>query len=198
MINDIAPRGRATLPEKLKVEVFNRLRTWTQCFLKLCVFQTAKDSEFLSSFSPLIRPGLGEGFVIGEILGLSSSSGIETDSGNVFHKELRRETRLWALMPRLEAVMSFFRTVFISSEYKTLRTFKNYLSVSVLVCSTSILVLQDASWNLWIGTCLPEIGQVSPRLQCLVLKCSFNHVSPAQATIAWGMEKVMKSLIKIS
>jgi hypothetical protein len=26
MINDIAPRGRATLPEKLKVEVFNRLR----------------------------------------------------------------------------------------------------------------------------------------------------------------------------
>ncbi|CAE7204317.1 eny2 [Symbiodinium sp. CCMP2456] len=26
MINDIAPKGRASLPEKLKVEVFNRLR----------------------------------------------------------------------------------------------------------------------------------------------------------------------------
>ena len=26
MINDIAPQGRATLPEKLKVDVFNRLR----------------------------------------------------------------------------------------------------------------------------------------------------------------------------
>ena len=29
MIADIAPRGRATLPEKLKVEVFNRLRQET-------------------------------------------------------------------------------------------------------------------------------------------------------------------------
>ena len=26
MITDIAPKGRASLPEKLKVEVFNRLR----------------------------------------------------------------------------------------------------------------------------------------------------------------------------
>ena len=30
MINDIAPRGRATLPEKLKVEVFNRLRSFAE------------------------------------------------------------------------------------------------------------------------------------------------------------------------
>ena len=27
MIDNLAPRGRASLPEKLKVEVFNRLRT---------------------------------------------------------------------------------------------------------------------------------------------------------------------------
>mmetsp|Transcript_87592 Transcript_87592/g.121590 ORF Transcript_87592/g.121590 Transcript_87592/m.121590 type:complete len:103 (+) Transcript_87592:64-372(+) len=30
MINDIAPKGRASLPEKLKVEVFNRLRTFAE------------------------------------------------------------------------------------------------------------------------------------------------------------------------
>ncbi|CAJ1346754.1 unnamed protein product [Effrenium voratum] len=30
MIADIAPRGRATLPEKLKVEVFNRLRSFAE------------------------------------------------------------------------------------------------------------------------------------------------------------------------
>lgn len=91
-------------------------------------------------------------------------------------------------MPRLEAVRSFFRSLYSlircsEKQYETLRTFKNYLSVCL--CSTSILVLQDASWNLWIGTCLPEIRHVSPRLQCLVLNCSFNHVSPAQSTIAW-------------
>ena len=54
-------------------------------------------------------------------------------------------------MPRLEAVRSFFRSLYSlircsEKQYETLRTFKNYLSVCL--CSTSILVLQDASWNL--------------------------------------------------
>ncbi|CAE7648645.1 ENY2 [Symbiodinium pilosum] len=30
MISDIAPKGRAAIPEKLKVEVFNRLRTFAE------------------------------------------------------------------------------------------------------------------------------------------------------------------------
>lgn len=122
-------------------------------FLSFVSFKQQTILSFLVTFS--IDTRAGRRFVIGEILGLSSSR--ETDSGNVFHEELRRETRLWALSNATPGSCQELlqEPVPIDSVFReAIRNIKNIqkLFVSVLVLNFHFGVarckLESLNWHL--------------------------------------------------
>ena len=119
----------------------------------LCLSNSKGFWVFWVTFS--IDTRAGRRFVIGEILGLSSSR--ETDSGNVFHEELRRETRLWALSNATPGSCQELlqEPVLIDSVFReAIRNIKNIqkLFVSVLVLNFHFGVarckLESLNWHL--------------------------------------------------